>query len=249
MALLTDGPPASLELLQAYESSILDVAHTEGINLETKLNLACAEASDRVLTFLLEQSSATDADARRAAGVTGVVITPPLRRWHAQLTLLMVFEDAYGGQRNERYQEKVQQYTAAADAAQTEYLRLGVGMVRNPVPVAGQPVINASGIDGITCFVAITRVNAAGAEGQPGEIIPAILNPGAEVSSPEWSNAAYPYWNVYVGLDRRSLTLQNASPLPLSNPWTYMGLQSGPAMTSGQAPDYYVVFQQNLSRG
>src|SRR5205807_1086340 len=116
-----------------YESSILDVAHTESIDLDAKLSLAAGEAGDKILRFLLQYVRREDEIPRRMLGVSDVVVTTPLRRWHAFQTLQNVYRDAYGSQENARYLEKMRAYGQAALTAADEYFETGVGLVYRPV--------------------------------------------------------------------------------------------------------------------
>src|SRR5262245_37075295 len=96
MALLTDGNPNDNGALRVYESAILDVAHTETIDLEAKLALATDEIAEDVIDVLLDHSRQDpEATGRRALGVSDVVVTPQLRRWHAVHTLEIVYRDAF----------------------------------------------------------------------------------------------------------------------------------------------------------
>ena len=96
MALLTDGNPNDTEALRVYESSILDVAHVEGIDLDAKLSLATEEVSQEVLNFLLDHAAADPVGSgRRAEGVADVVVTAQVKRWHALHTLAVLATGAW----------------------------------------------------------------------------------------------------------------------------------------------------------
>src|SRR5271155_1929152 len=96
--LLSDGNPnASLDL-QAYEMAILGLANVEGIDLDVKLTLATEEISEDVLDILLDHTRSTifpESNLRRSRGVTDVVVTAPMKRWHALHTLEVVYRDAF----------------------------------------------------------------------------------------------------------------------------------------------------------
>ena len=64
--LLTDGSPNTTEDLRVYESAILEVAHTEMIDLGVKLDLATEEIAEDVLDFLLDHAGADPQAAGRA---------------------------------------------------------------------------------------------------------------------------------------------------------------------------------------
>src|SRR5256885_14997876 len=108
--LLMDGSPNDTEALRVYESSILEVAHSESIDLDIKLGLALEEISEDVLDVLLAHSPETFPFARRTRGVSDVVVTPQLKRWHAVHTLEVFYRDTFNNQLNDRYQAKAQEY-------------------------------------------------------------------------------------------------------------------------------------------
>ena len=95
MTLFTDGPIGGLQELQRYENSILNVASTESIDLSAKLELAQAELGNQVLLFILRHAVRdTKAAVRMSVGLGDVVVTNPLKQWHALATLSMVYRDA-----------------------------------------------------------------------------------------------------------------------------------------------------------
>lgn len=142
--LLSDGNPnASLDL-QVYEMAILDVAHREAIDLDVKLTLATEEISEDVLEILLDHTRSTvfpESNSRRVRGVTDVVVTGPMKRWHALHTLAVVYRDAFNNQLNDRYQAKWQEYGRLAKDARERTLKMGIGLALNPVPQADAPVL------------------------------------------------------------------------------------------------------------
>ena len=81
--LLTDVCPNDTEALRVYESAVLDVANMEAIDLNLKLRLALDEIVDDVLDILLSHSTDFTALSRRTKGVSDVVLTPQMKRWHA----------------------------------------------------------------------------------------------------------------------------------------------------------------------
>src|SRR6476469_1239305 len=105
MALLTDGNPNDTEGLRVFESAILDVAHVEAIDLNTKLCLATEEISEDVLDMLLGHAPVwfSAGNQRRLLGVSDVVVSPQMKRWQALHTLAVVYRDAYNNQLNDRY--------------------------------------------------------------------------------------------------------------------------------------------------
>src|SRR5579864_6065801 len=144
--LLTDGCPNTPEDLRVYESSILDVSNGEMINLDAKLKLATEEVSEIVLNILLDHSSVvTGGDIlRRSKGVSDVVVTRQLKRWHALHTLAIFYRDAYNSQLNDRYLAKWNEYLLLARGARETTLQYGIGLVTTPIPEAGTPVLGSA---------------------------------------------------------------------------------------------------------
>src|SRR6266851_5741501 len=137
MALFTDGPLISTEELQKCENGILNLASTENIDLAGKIALAQSEIANQLVLFLLRklplQDYATLPWARRTRDVGDVVVTEPLRQWHAHKTLAMVYRDAYNNQLNDRYQGKWTEYEALQKFAADNLLLAGVGLVSDPI--------------------------------------------------------------------------------------------------------------------
>src|SRR5579864_4819882 len=120
--LLTDGSPNDNEALRVYESAILDMANTERIDLGAKLGLALEEISEDVLDVLLDHTRASDPQStiRRTMGVSDVVVSAQLKRWHALHTLEIVYRDAFNNQLNDRYKPKWDEYGELAREAEQQ---------------------------------------------------------------------------------------------------------------------------------
>ncbi len=126
MALFTDGEINNLQDLQRIESALLDIANVEQIDLNAKMALAQDQIAGDLLIFLLKQTprnpfnpilSYQAGSARRLLGVSDVVVTPPLKRWHALKSIEYAYEDAYNNQLNDRYQGKWKQYQQKSSIA------------------------------------------------------------------------------------------------------------------------------------
>src|SRR5437879_2014883 len=169
MALLTDGNPNDTDALRVYETSILDVASVEVIDLDAKLGLATEEVSEDVLDILLDHTRASvpQSNIRRMIGVSDVVVTPQLKRWHALHTLEVVYRDAFNNQLNDRYRPKWQEYHELSRNARQHTIRFGIGLALNPIPKAVTPVfVNVPGPGLATTFyVQASWGSAAGQEG------------------------------------------------------------------------------------
>src|SRR5437773_129501 len=134
MALLTDGSPNSIETLKGIESSIADVAAIELIDIDIKMGLAIEEISESLLVYLIQLGTLDPQNlTRRQLGVSTVVVTAPLRRWHAMLTIALVYRDAYHNQLNERYLAKWKYFNAVSADARKTLIQTGLGLVNVPV--------------------------------------------------------------------------------------------------------------------
>ena len=254
--LLTDGSPNSVEDLRVYESAILNLAHTEMIDLEGKISLATEEVTHDVLDFLLNGTAVVDPKAatRRDLGVSDVVVTRQMKRWHALHTLAVVYRDGFHNQLNDRYKEKYFEYRDLARLAREQMLRWGVGLVNTPVPVAGAPVMGsaAGALPETTYWVRISWVSADGAEGMPGETLTFVTPAGSLLTVKSGAAAGVAAsFNVYAGADPETLTLQNTAPVAIDGTFTLpgSGLVSGAAPGDGQAPDVYLMAGNVLRRG
>lgn len=255
--LLTDGCPNTTEDLQVYESSILDVSNEESINLDAKLGLATEEISATVLNILLDHTSiVTGGDMlRRSLGVSDVVVTRQLKRWHALHTLAIFYRDAYNNQLNDRYLAKWNEYTLLARGAQDLTTQYGIGLVMTPIPQAGTPLLNAvPGLLAATVYyVQITWVSATGAEGNPSKATAyeAPLASLVTVTNSPNPPAVATGFNVYMGLTDCTTTLQNSAPIAIGQTFTEAstGLVAGVSVGTGQSPDYYITGGSVLRRG
>ncbi|MGA3189197.1 MAG: hypothetical protein ABSF22_18995 [Bryobacteraceae bacterium] len=257
MMLLTDGNPNTDEDLRVYESGVLDVAHEEMINLVVKLGLATEEISEIVLNILLDQTTTSSGGdmTRRTLGVSDVVVTRQLKRWHALYTLAIFYRDAYNDQLNDRYLAKWNEYLLLARGAKDITTQYGIGLVTTPVPQASTPVLGlAPGLLPATVYyVQITWVSATGAEGNPSfaTAFEAPLASVLTVTNGTNVPAVATAFNVYIGLTDCPTTLQNATPIAIGQTFTEAasGLVAGVPAGMGQLPDTYITGGSTLRRG
>ncbi|HML15630.1 MAG TPA: hypothetical protein VK419_01340 [Bryobacteraceae bacterium] len=254
--LLTDGNPNDTVDLQTYESAILNVASTEGIDVDVKLSLATEEISETVVDILLDHTRSVDpiSNIRRTIGVSDVVVTSQMKRWHALHTLAVIYRDAFNNQLNDRYQQKLKEYRELSRNAKENTVKFGIGLALNPIPQAQTPALSSTSgtIPATLYYVQASWVSATGQEGAPSELT-TFETPAASamvvagVNPP--SNATG--LNVYVGLTDDSVKLQTATPIPVGQSFTLPGpgLAAGRAPGTGQAPDIYVTGGQTLRRG
>ena len=254
--LLTDGRPNDTEALRAYESSILELANTEQIELDKKLDLALGEISEDILDVLLDHTRSYDPQStiRRSIGVSDVVVTPQLRRWHTVHTLEAVYRDAFHNQLNDRYKGQFEQYHELSKNAREHTLRFGIGLVSLPIPKAQQPSFSfvPGLIPATTYYVRVSWVGPGGKEGTPSDETtydaPAGSLPKVTAVNPP---AVASGFNVYLGPAPGCGKLQNSTPVAVGASFTLpiTGLANGPSAGNGQTPDTYVIGGRTLRRG
>ena len=254
MALFTDGRISEIADLADYDSSILDVAGAERVDLDRKLALAAAEIGVELQEFLLRRTG--QVPGGRTAGLTlrNIVVTPALKQWHTLLALTLVYADVAGNHLESRYPAKEKEYRRRARRAADSLFRIGVGITLNPVPRAGTPEVRTiAGATPIqTYYVRIAWRNAADESGAPSELVAFTPSSDGEIavkSPPVPENVAG--YDVFVGLDADNLKRQNAQPLEPGAEWVMppSGLVEGPAPDTGQEPAFFVRNDRVLLRG
>jgi hypothetical protein len=242
MALFVDGLAASLEDLAAYDSSVLAVTTTEGIDLNAKLALAHA-------------SLAVDLETVLGSGTLEcVVVTSALKAFLIYSTLEHVYRDAYNSQLNDRFEGRRRQYEALRREAWWKLLESGIGLAIEPVSKSAAPELTSvpgSGVEGIL-YARTAWVNRRGHEGLASEASEWIGAPGATlrvraVHRP--SNASG--WNVYIGHEPHETRRQNPEPLPTDAEWVKEGpiIETGGLPSDGQTADYIRAVPRLLRRG
>ena len=241
MALFTDGPISTIEELAGHDSQLLNVATVEGINVTTKSVLAQEELGIELET-LLERWL-----------VSKVVVTPPMRLWHAYLTLEMVYQDAYNNQLNDRYANKRDEFRDLARWAMDRLIRLGVGLVEHPVPKAAAPAVTVTPgplADG-TYYVTMSWVNEAGEEGAAADAASVTTASSTFVVTPQRAPEVAAGWNVYAGADPDHMVRQNEIPNPSGSIWVQPAplTAEGKWPGCGQAPNRLHRVARRISRG
>ncbi|MBI3281335.1 MAG: hypothetical protein HYZ57_15980 [Acidobacteria bacterium] len=250
MALFTDGSLSTVEDLRRFESSILEVAATESIELALKLDLAQREMSVELSGFLKRNGDPLATD------LTRVVTTDALARWHTLHTLELIYRDAYSGQSNDRYLRKRDEYCRFAASARDALYELGVGIVYEPLARPRLPScasVAGGALAEATYYVQV----AAGLEEQlsAASELTAIQVSASNLLTVTLADPADApsggFFHVYVGTTPDALEQQNTTGLAPDATWTMpqSGLSSGAAPPSGQQPDFYVVRRRQLQRG
>ena len=250
--LFTDGTPADSEALRRYESTVLDVAASQCIDLDAKLEIAAEQVGDELEAWLAQRG-------HRSTLIGGsvlerVVLSRAIERWHVMQTLEMVFRDAYFQDLNDRYKGKWQMYRQLKAESREDCLALGVGMVSEPMPSGAQPALGfANGRFGASqVFARTTWVSAQGNEGAPGEVRDLSLPDSSCLTAATTSAAPTgARWNLYAGTSPDQLHLQNDSPLDLNDVWIQrVAFRTDTrAAGNGQKPDYVVEHVHQIRRG
>jgi hypothetical protein len=226
--LFTDGNPADSETLRTYEAAILSVAATEGIDLDSKLEIASEQIGDELEIWF--KHTGTNPWIWTPPPLGSVFVSPALRRWHAFQALETVYRDAYFQEMNDRFKGKWQMYGELRREARDQCFAIGVGIVGSPIPKGPAP---SSGFamgdsDGNPIYVQLTWVDGSGVEGMPGDLGTYAVPTGSQltVSVAQMAPTGCA-WNVYAGATADLLTLQNDRTLGQSDLW----MQASPPRT------------------
>jgi hypothetical protein len=254
MALFIDGTAATIEELCKYEGSILEVAHTEQIDLTEKLELARRELLNELRIFLgRETGGAAEAYIINGIEVSAVAVTPALLEWHAVRALHLAYADAVGQQSNSRHEGKKREYAVRDREAKERLQEIGVGVVRRPIPRAAAPYVSQvpGGGSAYDCLVSVAWVNWANEEGEPSAPVSwAVGQDRVLMVAVPHAPAEVRGWNVYIGRTYNDMSRQNLEPVdPSSVYYQTTSLSVGTACRSGQAADFYVPRSRMLRRG
>jgi len=248
MALFVDGNPSQIVDLAHYESSIVEVAATESIDLTAKATVAALELSLELQRFL----SVTPGGRQFTLG--HVAVNNGLKQWHVLLTLAATFRDAHFQQLNDRHKMKWKEYERLARYSGQLYFETGVGVVFNPIPKAVTPLLaQIAGAHGPqTYYARVAWTDANGAEGSTSETAALTTSPGTALTVRAIGAPAIARgFNVYAGLLDDQLKKQNNAPLALGSTWTLpsTGFVDGSAPGAGQAAEHFLRHVPVLLRG
>jgi len=255
MALFTDGILNQESDLQDRESSILNIAALEGVDTSAKRKLAQEDIGNQIKLFLLRDPWLDPKRLwRRLYDLRDVVASGPLKQWHAEASIAMIYSDAYSNQLNDRYLVKLTQYENLARESAIRYLLGGVELVYDPVPKAACPTLTAvnGAASSATYYFALAWQNAKGQEGAPSDVVSMTTSAG---SVPVLTMATAPEnaqgWSIYGGTDPGALALQYSGSLPSPLTWILpvSGLITGRPPGRGQGPELLVVNESRIQRG
>jgi hypothetical protein len=247
MALFTDGAATDLEGLLAYDSTVLEMARQEGVDLGVKLKLAWEELGIELTRFLVVAGKGD-------LGLRNISVTAPLEKCHAFRSLALAYSDAAHRQRNDRYRERAKEWERQAAWAWEALLDTGVGIVERPVEKASMPAVELVELraSAATYWVRIAWISSSGSEGAASEpsMVSASENQGLLVTARGAPEVAVG-WNVYVGYAADKCGRQNVQPLRVGESWRQPAgdLAEGLPPGVGQSPDYHLRRGGMSSRG
>lgn len=258
MALFTDSDVVTLDDLLRFESSLISVSSTHGIDVETKIRLAFDEIGDKILLSLLQAGASQQWIGTTELNLSNVFVSSSLYRWLCFNSLARVYSEAYNVQLNTRFQGKWTEYQQQANQAANLVMASGIGVVVRPLPKPALPTIAVSqGTNNSSAiFVQASWIGSDNHESAPSPIAASVLGGASSVSvflSESGTNVPLHAvsWNLYASTVQDGLTLQNEAPLVLGTSWQMpaSGLTNGRRPTAGQGPDLNVVFSKRLQRG
>ena len=248
MALFVDGNPSQITDLANYESAIVNVAATEGIDLTAKATVTALEIGLELQRFLVQ----TPGGQQYTLG--HVALTDGLRQWHTLLTLSATYRDAHFQQLNDRHKHKWKEYERLARASGQMLFETGVGFVFNPLSKPVQPLLGqlAGSHPARTYYVRVEWVDANGVASSPSETAGITTMEGSAltvraIGAPPNARG----WHVYAGLLDDQVQRQNNASLALGATWTLAsaGLATGTAPGEGQSAENYLRHIPVLRRG
>lgn len=259
MSLFTDADVVTLNDLLPFESTLVQVASTHAINVETKINLAVNSIGEKLLLWILNVG-ASDPQffTRRVIGLSTVVVTPSLQDWLCFESLSRFFSEAYNVQLNTRFQGKWTEYQNASKDAAELFFMSGVGIVYQPLPKPVMPIatVQSGSVNLGSLFIQTTWVDSQGNESALSPVNGLVLNGSVSVvvemgqnSVPDPSGAAG--WNIYASTISENLTRQNIERVPVGSTWQLpdSGLIAGQQPTNGQQPNVYFALSRQILRG
>jgi hypothetical protein len=159
---------------------------------------------------------------------------------------------------NTRFQGKWKEYRDESQFAADQTIQAGLGIVFTALPKPLMPEVSVQHgtAPAESLFVQSSWVDSQGDESALSPVNGLIVNNQSTISvqMAEGVLGAPPAalgWNVYVGSDAASITLQNGNPLSVGSTWTLpaSGIVDGEPGGDGQAPRYFVPVSRQIRRG
>jgi len=243
--LYTDGSILSISDLREHDNFVLDVASTEGIELNSKLAVAQRELGYELSSFLLTKGPGTD--------LSHVFVTVELRDLLATHTLSMVYRDAYNLHLNDRYLGRWREFTKASERGLLRFLQNGVGLTAVPVAQGKKPDVGATtgGLPQGFYSVQIAWQHVTGNIGEKSSPASIDLATSGGISvNAGIAPANVTGWHVFIAVQEQTPMRQNESPLAPGTQWTQAaGLRDDLAGPYASGPDYFVRNSGLITRG
>jgi hypothetical protein len=254
MALFVDGPASTIDDLTDQDSGLLDVAKNCGINVSTKIRLAHDEIGSDLQLWLDRPRLAVDLVWGTSVRLEQIVVTRTLRQWEMMLALSLVYRDSYFSQMVDRYQSKWEEYSRLTRLAYDRFVASGLGLVNDPVPQAGPPVLgSAAGPQrGGSFYASVAWKNARGQQGAASEASAITVTDGhlMTVSAVNPPTGVVGF-DVFAGTGLSEMVLQTSSALPPGGSFIYVpgAVTQGVLPGVGQVPDYIRPLVRRFLRG
>jgi len=255
MALFTDSTISEAKDLKNYESDILELAGTEGIELSNKLKLASDEIGLELEEFLRQRAGGGETySSNSGLRLEQVVVTPALKQWHILRALELIYHDVQDSQIASRFEGKSKDYQRRARWAADTLFRIGVGIVDLPIPRAAIPDVRSlqGSTGGATYQVSVAWRNDRGESGaaSPAAIVTVVSSGVIGVrakAAPEGVSG----FDIYAGRDASSMAKQTSTPLAPGDEWVMPDapLVEGAPPPAGQEPDWWLRNDRVLLRG
>jgi len=241
MSLLIDGGLNPVAVLQEHDTTVFEVAATEGIDLQGKLRLAEKEIRADIERYLARLGR---------SDIERVVVGESLRLWHAWKTLEAIYRDAYFSQLNDRYGARWKHYKAMAAGQRSAVLEEGIGLVSNPVRRPERPIVvlEPGPIPQGVYQIRVSTVNAQGQESEASTPVPisTVASFQARIkltSFPEKASG----WHLYAGLADGPTGRQTSQPLEIGQDFLLSTVPSpGPEPTDGQRATEWAIQSRRL---
>ena len=257
MALFVDGPVVNVDLLAQYDSNVLTVSGTEGINLTTKIGLA-QDSMYLELQRLIRRSEYCSDQWIWVSnrGIDNVVWSRALRIWQVYEALALTYRDAYYSQLNDRHRARAEEYAILSNRARRNLVEHGLGLVSHPIRRPRQPVTNlvpASEVGG-TYYFSVSCLNDLAQESAGSALLSIEVSDGNAVdltlAPPNAMNVTG--WNLYAGPTPDQMVRQNDAPIAVNSDWCYLpsiAVISAPGVPDGQMADQHLPLSQFIQRG
>lgn len=255
MSLFTGGNISNVEDLRSYDTSVLEVASAENVDLAAKLELARTEIGIELEEFMARRCG-RNAGLPGASGpaLANVVVTPVLKQWHTLRTLSLIYADVQANLVDSRYEGKWKEHRQRAQWAAEMLFRIGVGFVGDPVAKAEQPQVRAlpGNLPAATYYVRVAwrnRRDESGVASDP--VIHTLAGAGVigvQAFQPPPNAVGF---DVYAGPVEAEISRQNSALINPAREWVLpeTGLVDGEPLPGGQQPDWYMRNDRILQRG